>query len=88
MARWVFKEVDEAVVERLTADVTCPVFARSLAAVGLRRVEEIGDFIQPSLKSLHDPFLLPDMPAAVARIETAMQRGETICVCGDYDVDG
>jgi single-stranded-DNA-specific exonuclease len=36
----------------------------------------------------HDPFLLGDMAGAVARIRTAIERGETICVHGDYDVDG
>jgi single-stranded-DNA-specific exonuclease len=36
----------------------------------------------------HDPFLLGDMEAAVARIRLAVERGERICVHGDYDVDG
>ncbi|HSC91684.1 MAG TPA: single-stranded-DNA-specific exonuclease RecJ [Gaiellaceae bacterium] len=36
----------------------------------------------------HDPFLLGDMDAAVARIRLAVERGERICVHGDYDVDG
>ena len=36
----------------------------------------------------HDPFLLGDMREAVARIRAAVERGETICVHGDYDVDG
>ena len=36
----------------------------------------------------HDPFLLGDMRAAVERIRLAVERGEQICVHGDYDVDG
>ena len=36
----------------------------------------------------HDPFLLGDMEQAVARIRLAVERGERICVHGDYDVDG
>jgi single-stranded-DNA-specific exonuclease len=36
----------------------------------------------------HDPLLLGDMTAAVARIHTAIEDGERICVHGDYDVDG
>ena len=36
----------------------------------------------------HDPLLLGDMAAAVARLRTAVERGERICVHGDYDVDG
>ena len=37
---------------------------------------------------LPDPFLLTDMAPAVARIRTALARGEKIAVFGDYDVDG
>ena len=36
----------------------------------------------------HDPFLLGDMAAAVDRLRAAVDRGERICVHGDYDVDG
>ncbi len=36
----------------------------------------------------HDPLLLGDMAAAVARISLAIERGERICIHGDYDVDG
>ena len=36
----------------------------------------------------HDPLLLGDMAAAVARIRVAIERGERICIHGDYDVDG
>ncbi len=39
-------------------------------------------------QQLEDPFLLPDMKKAVARIEKAMQAGEQIAVYGDYDCDG
>lgn len=45
-------------------------------------------FLQPRLASLSDPFLLPDMPAAVDRIFQAVDRGERIVLFGDYDVDG
>jgi len=36
----------------------------------------------------HDPFLLGDMAGAVGRLREAVERGERICVHGDYDVDG
>ncbi|MDP2931045.1 MAG: single-stranded-DNA-specific exonuclease RecJ, partial [Chloroflexota bacterium] len=35
-----------------------------------------------------DPFLLPDMDRAVARIYRALLSGESIAVYGDFDVDG
>lgn len=45
-------------------------------------------FLQPRLSDLTDPFLLPAVGAAVDRIWQALDRGESIVVFGDYDVDG
>lgn len=42
----------------------------------------------PSVKALHDPYLMKDMNKAVARIEKAISTKEKILVFGDYDVDG
>ena len=39
-------------------------------------------------EELSDPMLLTDMDRACARILEAIDRGETIVVFGDYDVDG
>ena len=49
---------------------------------------EIENFLYGSLNDLYDPFLLPDMGKAVARIKQAIQRKEKIAAYGDYDVDG
>lgn len=52
-------------------------------------VEDVPQFLTPTLRDyLPDPFHLLDMDKAVARILTAVARGETIAVFGDYDVDG
>jgi single-stranded-DNA-specific exonuclease len=45
-------------------------------------------FLEPRLKNLSDPFLLPGMDAAVARLFEARTRHEPIILFGDYDVDG
>ncbi len=45
-------------------------------------------FLRPRLHSLSDPFLLPNMDAAVARILAAIDRKQRIVLFGDYDVDG
>jgi single-stranded-DNA-specific exonuclease len=42
----------------------------------------------PYETALHDPFLLPDMHAAVSRILGAMDAGEQIAIWNDYDCDG
>jgi len=55
---------------------------------GIASAEEAERFLNPSAAQLHDPMLLSSMPAAVSRIRAALERGEKICVYGDYDVDG
>jgi single-stranded-DNA-specific exonuclease len=45
-------------------------------------------FLSPDYEKRHDPFLLPDMDQAVARLVTAHQRQERITIYGDYDIDG
>ena len=41
-----------------------------------------------SLRSLLDPFLIPDMAKAAERLWQARERGESVTIFGDYDVDG
>lgn len=50
--------------------------------------DEVRNFLRPTLKSLSDPFLLPNMEAAIARVLTALDGRERIVLFGDYDVDG
>lgn len=62
--------------------------ARLLLRKGFRCAEEVNSFLRPRLSSLSDPFLLPQMHAAVSRILAALDRRERIVLFGDYDVDG
>ena len=45
-------------------------------------------FLTPRYDAKHDPFLLPDMQAAVDRLVEAHERQEHITIYGDYDIDG
>ena len=65
-----------------------PPISELLAQRGISSVEEAEKFFHPSLKDLHDPFLMPDMDKAVGRLNKAMGKKERIMVYGDYDVDG
>lgn len=51
-------------------------------------VDDVNAFLQPRLRSLSDPFLLPNIATAVTRIFQAIDRAERIVLFGDYDVDG
>jgi single-stranded-DNA-specific exonuclease len=45
-------------------------------------------FLSPRYEDKHDPFLLPDMQAAVDRLVVAREQQEKITIYGDYDIDG
>jgi single-stranded-DNA-specific exonuclease len=45
-------------------------------------------FLEPSLKDLHDPSLIPDLDKAAARVLAALRAKEQVVIYGDYDVDG
>ncbi len=62
--------------------------ARLLFRKGFRSADEVRNFLRPRLKSLSDPFLLPQMETAVTRILGALDRHDRIVLFGDYDVDG
>jgi single-stranded-DNA-specific exonuclease len=62
--------------------------ARLLLRKGFQRAEEVEDFLRPRLSSLSNPFLLPQMEAAVARIFAAIDGNQRMVIFGDYDVDG
>ena len=88
--RWLLKERgDERVVTTLETGMSVPpAIANLMAQRGITTVNQAEEFFNPSLKSLHDPFLMKDMNKAVDRISTAITRNEKILVYGDYDVDG
>ena len=80
---------EEATAQKLSAELEIsPVAGRILADRGIRTAAEARAYIRPSLDSLHDPFLMRDMTAAVDRLCLAIDRHERIMVYGDYDVDG
>ncbi len=65
-----------------------PLLAQCLVNRGLSEPSAIETFLRPRLKQLADPFLLPDMDKAVARLLRARELGESLVIFGDYDVDG
>jgi single-stranded-DNA-specific exonuclease len=65
-----------------------PLLAQCLLNRGVSDPARISDFLEPRLKQLADPFLLPNMDAAVTRLLRAREQGERLVIFGDYDVDG
>lgn len=90
MVRWrVLPQPTAESVAELAESLSLP---KPLAALliqrDLRDVDSVRAFLRPSLSSLSNPYLLADMPEAVARISKAVKEGENILIYGDYDVDG
>ena len=55
---------------------------------GLTDPTRVKAFLTGDSSLLAEPFLLPDMARAVARIQQALVSGESIVIYGDFDADG
>jgi single-stranded-DNA-specific exonuclease len=85
---WTIRPCPHGEVRRLVQELGLQeVTAAVLVRRGYGDPETARAFLAAELPG-HDPFRLGDMEAAVARIRLAVERGERICVHGDYDVDG
>ncbi len=88
-SRWLINRTNPEYVRYLSkAASISPVFAQVLINRGLKTASDINDFLYPSISDFSDPFELPSMKAAVARVKLALHRHERILVHGDYDADG
>jgi len=65
-----------------------PLLTQCLVNRGFSDPAAITNFLQPRLKNLADPFLLPNLASAVDRLFLARERDEPLVIFGDYDVDG
>ncbi|MCB8989078.1 MAG: single-stranded-DNA-specific exonuclease RecJ [Chloroflexota bacterium] len=65
-----------------------PTLLQILYNRGLIEPAHIQAFLDGHYLESTDPFLLPDMDKAVARIQQAVEREETVIVYGDFDADG
>lgn len=87
--RWTLAPPQPLLTQTLAASLRIsPLLAQCLLNRGLSEPPAIEKFLAPRLKNLADPFLLPNMAAAVRRLFAARDRGEPLVIFGDYDVDG
>lgn len=88
-ADWNIPRGDSTNGNRLAAELgMSPLLAQILSNRNIHTPEEAKKFLFPSLKDLHNPFLLTDMQKGVDRIADAVENKEPIMIFGDYDVDG
>ena len=65
-----------------------PVIAQVFYHRGIQDALTLDTFLSNDRSSLHDPFLMAGMGAAVERIRKAVESDEKVAVFGDFDVDG
>jgi len=65
-----------------------PLVAAVLSTRGICSVEQVRAFLSMENAPVCDGGQMKDMDRAVARVRLALDRGETMAVYGDYDVDG
>jgi single-stranded-DNA-specific exonuclease len=65
-----------------------PLLIQLLYNRGVTRPEDFASFLASDESLLANPLLLPDMHQAIARVNQALLRGETIGIYGDFDADG
>lgn len=86
---WEMRQPDISQVRMLASEVgVTELVASLLVNRGLGDLAAARAFLSPRLGALPDPFTMKDMARAVDRIVLALDQRETICVWGDYDVDG
>ncbi|HMF46097.1 MAG TPA: single-stranded-DNA-specific exonuclease RecJ [Candidatus Udaeobacter sp.] len=88
--RWILPPYEDLNGGAIAWDEICgsECIARLLFRKGFQSADDVQSFLRPRLSSLTDPFLLPQMRTAVARILAALDSREGIVLFGDYDVDG
>ena len=89
MKKWVFNNQKFSFANQLKEDLGIPlIYAQLLEQRGITSFDEAKQFLRPSSKDFHSPYLMLGMRKAVNRIVFAKEKGQRLMVYGDYDVDG
>lgn len=89
MKQWHLKALNPEGQKKLSQALNISwITAQVLSNRGLENLQAAESFLNPKLKDLPNPFLLPDMDKACRRIIQAIAKKEAIAIYGDYDVDG
>lgn len=86
--KWITAHIDKEIAAQV-AENHCldPFTALIVVSRGITEYEDVEEFFENDF-SFCDPYLIVDMEKCVDRINLALEKGERICVFGDYDADG
>ncbi|MBR1778895.1 MAG: single-stranded-DNA-specific exonuclease RecJ, partial [Clostridia bacterium] len=82
---WKVKELDKENALNIAQMFNIPAFVAML--LDIYNVDDVEDYIGLNFEKILD-FDFVDIKKAVQRIKVAIDQGEQICICGDYDADG
>ncbi len=87
--RWKIAQTNLSAANQIAQQLRIPsLLALALANRGCASCTSALTYLEPRLAHLRDPFLLPNMEAAVERLLRAHEHQECFVIFGDYDVDG
>jgi len=88
-SRWLMAAPPPGVAETLRRERgLSELVATCLVNRGIHTSDAADAFLDPRLRSLSDPMILPDIALAIHRLFEARERNEPVVIFGDYDVDG
>lgn len=86
---WNVKTPDQEKIKLLCAELGISFFfSKLLVSRGLSDINQVKEFLSPTLDKLPNPFLLKGMEKSVERIIQAIESSEKIAIYGDFDCDG
>lgn len=87
--RWIIAPPQPLLAGSLARELgISPLLAQCLLNRGIDHPDAADRFLEPRLKHLSDPYLLPNITEAVERLFYSRAHAETVVIFGDYDVDG
>jgi len=86
---WQLLAHDRGRIERLGESLqVSPIVAQLLLNRGFEDSVVARSFLDAPFNALHEPALLPGVSEAAERLHAAISSDRSICIYGDYDVDG
>lgn len=86
---WSGSKIDMELVHSVASSLNVSTaVAKLLCSIDITKTEDAQNFLNPTLKLIHNPLILKDMDVAVSRILSAINNNERILIHSDYDADG
>ena len=87
--QWLLSSEDQPTQELLARELgISPIISKILTGRNITNTDYAKKYLAPSLRDLHNPFLMQGMQEGVHRLIKAIYSGEKVAIYGDYDADG